>query len=274
MFHELGAGAGTGDNIIRLFRNRARHLGAETLGGGLGLVACHLLQRTGKHNGLAGDSEIRARLFRIDNLYLLRQPLDAAAIVWLGKIFTQALDHGVADLIERVHVLFGLVVALSKPQARLVKVLPGPVAARQRHCGRFADVADAERVNEPLKRDLAPRVDGVEQIAHRGCAKAFDLFEADFFSRLLQRKFPVARFKRENICRLIDPALLVEKFDLLFAQSVDVEGAAGDEVLEVPYYLKGTCKLASTVGASTFRTVAVSSRVTSVCRGQGQYFGK
>ncbi len=41
---QLRSGAGPGHHVVRLLRHRARHLGAEPLGGGLGLVARHLLQ--------------------------------------------------------------------------------------------------------------------------------------------------------------------------------------------------------------------------------------
>src|SRR5258708_107270 len=55
---EFRAGAGTGDHVIRLLRHRARSLGAEPLGHGLGLVARHLLQRAGEDDGLAGDRRV------------------------------------------------------------------------------------------------------------------------------------------------------------------------------------------------------------------------
>ena len=42
---ELGAGARPGHDVIGLLRHRARRLGAEPLGRGLGLLARHLLQR-------------------------------------------------------------------------------------------------------------------------------------------------------------------------------------------------------------------------------------
>src|SRR6266852_4485379 len=45
--------------------------------------------------------------------------------------------------------------------------------------------------------------------------------------------FFVARLQRENIGRLLDPSLLIEKLDLLLAQPLNVEGAAGHEVLEM-----------------------------------------
>ena len=45
--------------------------------------------------------------------------------------------------------------------------------------------------------------------------------------------FAIARFEREDVARLLDPALLEEQLDLLLAQPLDVEGAARDEMLQV-----------------------------------------
>src|SRR5207244_7332945 len=50
---------------------------------------------------------------------------------------------------------------------------------------------------------------------------------------LLELDLGVARFELENVGGLLDPALLEKELDLLLAQTLDVETAAGDEVLEV-----------------------------------------
>src|SRR5262245_65635183 len=93
----------------------------------------------------------------------------------------------------------------------------------------------AERVDEALERDLAPRRDRMEQIAHRQCAEAFLLLELDF---------RIARFEREDVGRLLDPALLEEQRDLLLAQPLDVEGPAGDEMLQMLDFLRRAGELA------------------------------
>src|SRR5437879_4938219 len=85
-------------------------------------------------------------------------------------------------------------------------------------------MAHAERVDEPFERDVAPRLDRREQVAYRQFAKTFRPFELD-------RR--VARFEREDVGRLLDPALLEEQFDLLLAEPFYIEGTARDEVLEV-----------------------------------------
>src|SRR5437867_611003 len=97
-------------------------------------------------------------------------------------------------------------------------------------------MAHAQRINEPVERNLAPRSDGREQIAHRCFAEALDLLKLDL---------RVARFEREDIGRLLDPFLLEEQLDLLFAEPVYIEGAAGDKMLEVLDLLIRTGELAA-----------------------------
>src|SRR5712691_2355587 len=85
-------------------------------------------------------------------------------------------------------------------------------------------MAHAEGIDEALERNLAPGRDRAEQVAHRELAEALLLLELDL---------GVARFEGENVGGLLDPALLEKELDLLLAQALDVEGAAGDEMLEV-----------------------------------------
>ena len=68
-------------------------------------------------------------------------------------------------------------------QRGVVERLPGAVAARERDRRGLADVADAERIDEALQRNLAPRLDRLEQIADRGLAVALDLLELDLACR-------------------------------------------------------------------------------------------
>ena len=185
-----------------------------------------------------------------------RQPLDAPAVVRLAEIIAQAFDHRIADLIERIHFLLGLLVALDELQARRQEGVPAAVAARERHRRRLADMADAERVDEPLQRNFAPRLDGAEQVAHRGLAESLDLFEMDFAVALLQR---------EDIGGLLDPSLLVEQLDLLLAEAVDIEGAARHEVLEMLDGLIGTGKFAGAARDSAFLARRRSARAPRRC---------
>ena len=121
---------------------------------------------------------------------------------------------------------------------------------------------------------LASRLDGAEQIAHRGFAESFHVFEANFVVGPLKHKFPIALAQRENIGRLLDPPLLVEKGDLLFAETVDIEGAARYEVFKVAERLIWAGEFAGAAGdALPPRRRALVSRTTSVCSGHGHFVG-
>src|SRR5262245_43499874 len=65
-FAGLRARIGADDDVVGLFRHRARDLRAQGLGAGLGLVAGHLLQAAREHHGLALDR--RAAGLRTDEI--------------------------------------------------------------------------------------------------------------------------------------------------------------------------------------------------------------
>ena len=122
---ELRAGAGAGHHVIRLFRNRAGDLGAQTLGHGLGFVARHLLQRAGEDDGLPGNRRIGRRPLSVDDVSHLRgEPLDNFPVMALAEIRCDSVDHRVADLIDIVHLRLGLDIARSDGERGSVKCLP------------------------------------------------------------------------------------------------------------------------------------------------------
>ena len=140
-----------------------------------------------------------------------------------AEIGLDAVDHGFSNLVECVHFGDGFFIAFGDLQTGVVERLPGAVAARQRQRRGLADVADAECVDETVERYFAPLIDGREQIAHRGLAVAL----------FLQQFALVLLLQREDVGRFPHPFLLEEEFDLLFAQPLDVEGAARGEQLEM-----------------------------------------
>src|SRR3954471_8958847 len=100
-------------------------------------------------------------------------------------------------------------------------------------------MAHAKRIDEAFQCDGPPLLDRSEQIAHRSLAIAFDVLQLDP---------AVARRQREDIGRLLDPALLEEERDLLFAEPIDVEGAARGEQFQMFDLLVGAGKLAAAAG--------------------------
>src|SRR6476659_1166771 len=96
-----------------------------------------------------------------------------------AEIGLDAGDHGLADLVERVHLGHRLLIAPGDPEAGVVKCLPRAVAARQRQRRGLADMAHAERIDETFERNLTPPPDRFEKIPHRGLAVTFDLLELE-----------------------------------------------------------------------------------------------
>src|SRR6185437_497684 len=99
-----------------------------------------------------------------EDFHFFGQTLDDAEIVLLTEVSPNGRDHGVADLIERVHLGDGLVVTLGDFQGRVMKCLPGAVAARQSESCRFTNLPDAEREDKAFERNLAALLNRRKQI--------------------------------------------------------------------------------------------------------------
>ena len=86
-------------------------------------------------------------------------------------------------------------------------------------------MADAEREDQAFKLDRPPHLDGGEQVAAGGLAKALIVLDALQIARR-----GIARGQREDFGRLLDQALLKEERDLLVAKPFNVECAARAEM--------------------------------------------
>src|SRR5208282_5622480 len=100
-------------------------------------------------------------------------------------------------------------------------------------------MADAERIDEALERNLPARCDRVEQVPHRDGAEPFPLLQADL---------GVAALQREDVGGLLDEPLLEEQRDLLFPEPFDVEGATRHDVAQVLDLLVRAGELAAAAG--------------------------
>ena len=122
------------------------------------------------------------------------------------------------------------------------------VIARQELGRGLADMADAERVDEAVERDIAAAFDARHEIldylvflvvvflrffldgvlAFLGAAlvaQGLAMLAQDFAHALCLRR------QRKNVGGLLQQALLMEQFDIGATQSLDVEGVAADEML-------------------------------------------
>ena len=72
---------------------------------------------------------------------------------------------------------------------------------------------------------VAARLDRREQLVRRGLGPALTLGE-------LRARALVAGLKSEDVGRRLDQSVVVESFDVLLAEPLDVEGVARHEVLQ------------------------------------------
>ncbi len=162
--------------------------------------------------------------------------------------------------LDRVQILIGFgLLALGRALERRAQRLDRAKVARQQPRIGLADVADAERIDQPVERNLAPRVDGVEQVAHRDFAIAFAVGE-------LLRGARVARLEREDVGRLHDQPVIEERLHLLLAEPLDVEGGARHEVAQPLDLLRRADQPA---GAAAHRLPLLAHRMAAAGRALG-----
>ena len=127
--------------------------------------------------------------------------------------------------------------------------------------GGLADVADAEREDQPVEGDVPALGDGAEEVAGGLLAPAVAGAEVG----------PVAGLEGEDVGGLADPALGEEGLRGLRAEALDVEGAAADEVLELLHRLRRADQAA---GAVVHRLAGLAHHVRAADRaGVGEGVG-
>ena len=131
----------------------------------------------------------------------------------------QILIFGAGFVLCRLH---------RRPQRRERAVVLG-----QQACVRLAHLADAEGIDEPVERNFAFGFNCVEQFRDRLFAPAFAL--GDRVPLIAQAK---------DVAGLRHDLVLPEGFNVFRAQPFDVEGVAGDEMLQALDLLIGAGKIA------------------------------
>src|SRR5438034_1634154 len=142
---EFAPRVAAGDQVVGLLAERGGHARAEPLQRGFGLLARHGRQRSREHERLAGERTLVFGRFRHRLRSLTRhvhtgvgQPSDELAVARLiGKQANRRGDHG-ADVGHRLQLL----------DRRVEHGLHRSQVPRERRARLFADVADAERVDQ------------------------------------------------------------------------------------------------------------------------------
>ena len=169
----------------------------------------------------------------------------------LAEKIDERLGHDLADALDRGEVAPGLAIAVLRRERGLFEHLRRAEMPRELLRGRFADMADAERIDEAVECDLATRGDRGEKIARARLAEAFALHQA-------ARRALVALLEREDVLRAGDQAVLVEELDAFRAEPLDVEGVARNEVAQTLDCLRRTNEAA---GAAADHVLLAGARV-------------
>src|SRR5690606_27132339 len=121
----------------------------------------------------------------------------------------------------------------------------------------LAHMADTKGIEEPAQRNGTARVDGLIELAHRYGTEAIDLLQ-------LAQRFLLALLQREDIGRRADRqrriVYIEEELDLLFAQALDVEGVARDEVADA---FDRLCRAYETARAAAHRLAFLADRMAA-----------
>ena len=140
------------------------------------------------------------------------------------KEVSDSFRNDIADAVDIVDFLtrVGPVRRLARRSTKRVECSEMP---REPSRIRFADAPDAERIDEAVECDLAPLLDRREQVAHRSLAEPLPLREIEFVGL-------AALLQGEDVGGRLDETFLVEKFDLLVAEPLDIHGETRAEMLE------------------------------------------
>ena len=137
------------------------------------------------------------------------------------------LRHHVADAVDLVQPLQGVRVGHGVAQ-----VLKRAEALGEELGRGLAHMPDAEREDEALERNRAPRFDGREKIGGGLRAPALLLGQ-------LRRRAAVARLQRENVGGRANAAFLEKRLDVFFAKALDIEGEPRHEMTKPLNHLRG-----------------------------------
>ena len=129
-------------------------------------------------------------------------------------------NDGGADIIQRIHLICCRHITGSNGAGGIMESVPRAISTRQRLCSAFTDMADAQRIDQPVKRDGAPRLDRIKQLLCTCLAVAIAILQLRQIGR-------IARGKREDVGWLADrkSRVVIKILDLLLTQAINVKGA-------------------------------------------------
>ena len=166
----------------------------------------------------SGDDGGGRRLVILD-LDFAPQIVQHVAIMLFGEEADDVGRHVLADAVDVVELAPRLALGVGGVGHRLAPARERAVVARQELRRRLADLRDAERIDEAVERDAAPRVDRVDELLGARLAPALARLE-------------VRGIEPEDIRWRAHELVFPEGLHVLLAHALDVEGIARHEMLE------------------------------------------
>src|SRR5690606_3788314 len=145
--------------------------------------------------------------------------------------------EGRAHPVDGVEIVPGRALVVARLLHRRPEPFPAAVVAGEELRRGLAHMAGAEAEDQAVEGHAAALRDAAEKVGGRAFAPA--LAPAQFGS--------VAGFEMEDVGRFAQPAIGEEGLDGLRAEALDVEGVAGDEMLELLDLLRRTDEVAGAV---------------------------
>src|SRR5689334_19340323 len=137
----------------------------------------------------------------------------------LGEEADDIRRHVFADAVDVVKFAPRIALRIGGCPHRLAPARQAAVMPREELRRRFADLGNAERINEAVESDIAARIDCGDQLFGADLAPAFARGDLSFV-------------ETEDVRRALDQIVVPEIDDMLFAEAFDIEGITGNEMLE------------------------------------------
>ena len=203
-------------------------------------------ERAGEDDGLAGKLAAGGGRGIRDGKFF-REIVERLAVMRLVEEIDDVAGDERADLLDTVEIAPRFGIFLARVQHRFAPVFQAAVMPREQLRRRFADLPDAERIDEFIERYAPPRLDGIKQFRGRFLAPPLPFLQS--LAVLMQP---------ENIGRRVDEFIFPQLANALIAETFDIEGVAAGKMAQPFDRLRGADEAA---GAAPHRHALFAHRV-------------
>src|SRR5262249_34883376 len=147
----------------------------------------------------------------VGNIHFLEEIVEEVEIVLLAEETDDILGHVLPDAVDVGELAPGVALPVACRQHALTPACEATIVARQQLRRLLSHLADAERIDEAIERDLAARFDGVAELARALLTPALALADN-------------GGIEAEDVGGRLDELVFPEIGDVLGAEAFDIEG--------------------------------------------------